>query len=498
MVLQRDIPVRIFGQADAGEVVTVRFASQERSTRADGEGKWLIELDPMPSNEKGQKLKVNTIVLSDILVGDIWLCTGQSNMAGMLRSYISYGDGQFEEYKDEPGDYKNEMIRLFTVDSSDADTPQTDTPAVDKWAVCSPQTSPDFSCTGYFFGKYLQPEAGVPIGLIKSAIGGTGIVSWLPLETMQQNPVTSRIYLDPYKQALERYPAARQRYEKATAEYRAKRAAGEEGGRAPQPPIGPLHPKRPAAYYNGMIFPLHNFSIKGAIWYQGENEGNAGNAEEYKTTFPLMIETWRKRWKQGEFPFVFVQLAAFRDPRDEPSDPQWARLREAQLFTLQTVANTGMAVAIDGGLTKNIHPPYKELVGKRLAAEALRLAYGNKGITQGPLYKSFKTKGNKAILQFENAGSGLISKDLLLDAYGAEPITLSSQTLSGFTVAGEDRIFHPANAMIDGKTVVVESGQVSKPVAVRYAWAEFPLCNLYNKEGFAASPFRTDDWPAAE
>ena len=496
MVLQRDVPVKIYGTGDIGETVTVQFGGQKETARVNGDGSWTVTLDPMRANKTSGKLQVNGITLKDVLVGDVWLCTGQSNMAGMLRSYIGYGDGMFTEYRNEPGDYSNDEIRFFSVPTTDSDVPLSDLAESAEWAVCTPDSAVDFSCTGYFFGKHLQPEAGVPIGLIKSAVGGTGIVSWLPLETMESNPVAERIYLDPYRKVLERYPAAQLKYEDALAQFKAKAKAGEATGKVPQAPMGPDHFKRPAALYNGMISPLHELAIKGAIWYQGENEGNGGHGEEYKTTFPLMIETWRKRWNQGNFPFIFVQLAAFRDPKEAPYDPQWARLRDAQLYTLKTVPNTGMAVAIDAGLTKNIHPPFKNLVGKRLAAEALRLAYGKKDVSQGPLYKSMKVNGYQASIRFDDTGSGLESRDRLLDAYGESPIRLSGDTLKGFTIAGADKVFYPAKATIRKNTVVVESPQVKQPVAVRYAWAEFPLCNLYNKEGFAASPFRTDDWPA--
>ncbi len=497
MVLQRDIPVKIFGTGDVGELVTIQFGGQKETTRVKGDGHWLVKLKAMPANKTPRKLRVNDTSLSNILVGDVWMCAGQSNMAGMLRSYIKYGDGTFKEFRNEPGDYRNDEIRFFTVPMTPSDAPLADLAESAEWQVCTPDSAVDFSCAGYFFGKYLQPQAGVPIGLIKSAVGGTGLVSWLPLEAMENNPVAERIYLNPYRKALERYSDKERDYQDALAKFKAKSKTERAAAKAPQVPMGPNHFKRPAALYNGMISPLHNLAIKGAIWYQGENEGNGGRSEEYKTTFPLIIETWRQRWSQGNFPFIFVQLAAFRKPQETPSDPQWARLRDAQLYTLKTVPATGMAVAIDGGLVKNIHPPYKELVGKRLAAEALRVAYGSEKISQGPLYKSMKVNGNQTLIRFDNVGSGLEARDRLLDAYGESPIRLSGKTLKGFTIAGEDRVFHPAKATIQDKLVVVESKHVKQPVAVRYAWAEFPLCNLYNKEGFAAPPFRTDDWPAS-
>ena len=251
--------------------------------------------------------------------------------------------------------------------------------------------------------------------------------------------------------------------------------------------------KRPSAMYNGMIFPLHNFVIKGAIWYQGENEANWDLVEEYKTTFPLLIETWRECWNQGNFPFILTQLAAFKFANPNPSDTNWARLREAQFSTLNRVENSGMAVAIDLGLSNDIHPPYKNEVGKRLAAQALKLAYGKTEIAQGPIFKGMKISGDKVTLEFKNVGAGLSAKEMVTDFYG-KPQKLSSDKLQGFSLAGSDQKFHWATAKIIGEKVELFCPEVPNPVAVRYAWADYPICNLFNKDGFAAVPFRTDDW----
>lgn len=500
MVLQRDIPAKVFGTADNESEVTVSIAGQSVKAKVKS-GKWTAVLKPLKAGGP-HSLKVtgdNTIVLKDVLVGDVWLCTGQSNMAGMLRSYVAFNGGMFEEFRNEPGDYSNDDIRLMTVKSLASDEPQSEIGVQQEWVPCNPDSALDFSVTGYYFGIYLQPEAGVPIGLIKSAIGGTSVSSWTDLVVMRENPVAKRIYLDPYQKDVDKWPANKARWEKRLEDWKLKRAAGEEVGRQPQMPSGPEHPKRPAAYFNAMLHPLQQFAIKGAIWYQGENEANRGLGEEYKTTFPLMIESWRKAWGQGDFPFIFVQLAAFRKVEDAPGDDPWARLRDAQNFTLKHVANTGMAVAIDAGLTTNIHPPYKKLVGYRLAAQALDIAYGKNAVSTGPSYHSVRFSDGKAYLKFDYTGQGLEARDITLDPYGESPFELSSDSLEGFTIAGPDRVFHMAEArLITNEIVEVSSPDVPEPASVRYAWAAFPLSNLFNKEGFAASPFRTDDWPVEQ
>lgn len=500
MVLQRDIPVKIYGTADSEKAVEVSIAGQKVSAKVK-KGKWTAKLKPMKAGGP-HSLKIkgqNTIQLKDILIGDVWLCTGQSNMAGLVRSYVGFNNGMFDEFRNVPGNYANDQIRFMTVESVATDEPQTEIGVQQAWVPCDPESAMAFSVTGYFFGKFLQPEVGVPVGLIKSAIGGTSVHSWTDMQVMKGNPVAKKVYIDPYEPALKNWPQNKAKWEVRLEQWKAKRKAGENVGRQPQMPDGPEHPKRPAAYYNGMLHPLQEFAIKGAIWYQGENDGNRGLGEEYKTLFPLMIENWRDEWGQGDFPFIFVQLAAFRKVEEQPGDDPWTRLREAQLYTWQNVPNTGMAVAIDAGLTTNIHPPYKELVGKRLAAQALEVAYGKKGIASGPVYRSSNFKNGKAYLKFDYSGKGLVAKNVTLDPYGESPYKLSADKLEGFTIAGADQVFHNAKARVTGKgTVEVYSSKVKEPVAVRYAWACFPLCNLYNKEGFAATPFRTDDWPAQE
>jgi sialate O-acetylesterase len=298
-----------------------------------------------------------------------------------------------------------------------------------KWLEANASTIGGFSAVGYYFGRDLQKALDVPVGIIHTSWGGTASEEWTSMKVLDAHP-----------------------------EHKGK------------------HPRQ-AKLYNGMIAPLIPYAIKGAIWYQGES--NAGRAELYRSGFPLMIRNWRDDWKQGDFPFLFVQLAPFA-PNGEQPDPAWARLRDAQLETTRKVKNTAMAVITDVGDKTDIHPKKKEPVGHRLALAAEAIAYGKKVEYSGPEFDKMAVDGNKAVLTFKHLGGGLEAKD------GA---------LTGFTVAGEDKEFHPAEAEIKGDTVVVSSKDVDKPVAVRYGWANYPAVNLWNKAGLPASPFRTDDWP---
>jgi sialate O-acetylesterase len=338
---------------------------------------------------------------------------------------------------------KNPKIRLFTVPRKIAEQPLPDTSG--KWVECGPDTVGNFSGVAYFFGRDLQKALDVPIGLIHTSWGGTIAEAWTPKEALEANPdlkklVPADIKIDDKKP----------------------------------------NPNQGTVLYNGMIAPLLPYAIKGAIWYQGES--NAGRAAEYETLFPTMIQSWRKDWKQGDFPFFFVQLAPYdRGAKlpTEPTDTAWARLREAQRLTLKT-PKTGMAVITDVGDKEDIHPKQKEPVGARLALAARAIAYGEKIEYSGPTYDRVNFADGKAILSFQHLGGGL-------EAKGGE--------LTGFTIAGDDKVFYNADALIQGDTIVVSSPKVAKPAAVRFGWANYPVVNLWNKAGLPASPFRTDDWP---
>lgn len=473
--LQRGKPMPVWGTADPGEKVTVEWRGQKVSTTADRNGKWRVTLKPMPAGgpyEMVVKGK-NTVVLKDILVGEVWVCSGQSNMEWPL--FLARNGEQEVASANYP------QIRLFIVPKAIADQPQEDLPG-GEWRVCTPESARNFSAVGYFFARELHRALNVPVGMVESAWGGTPAESWTSLSTLETNPVLRPI-LQNWERAVQGYPQALQRfYQQLQAWEESAAKARAEGKPEPPRPNRPVHPRnnpwKPAGLFNAMILPLVPYAIQGAIWYQGES--NTGRAYEYRTLFPAMIQDWRKAWGQGDFPFLFVQLANFMATRPEPGESAWAELREAQLMTLK-LPKTGMAVAIDIGEANDIHPRNKQDVGKRLALNALAIAYGKKVEYSGPIYTRMKREGSRIRLYFKHVDGGLT--------------TPNGEPLKGFAIAGADRKFVWADARIEGDTVVVSSPQVAEPVAVRYAWADNPVCNLYNKAGLPASPFRTDSWP---
>jgi sialate O-acetylesterase len=475
IVLQRGIKVPIWGWAEPGEqvMVSVSWHSMEWAVTAGKDGRWVFKMNapavggPYEMTIKGK----NTIKIENIMAGEVWVCSGQSNMQ------LAVSQAANAEQEIAAANYPN--IRLFTVQRTVAEQPESD--CVGDWQACSPETVAGFSAVAYYFGRELHKELDVPVGLVHTSWGGTPAEAWTRREMLEAEPDCAPI-LQRYADAVAKYPQAKAEYEQKLGEWKEAvgkaKAEGKTAPRRPGEPFGPGNPHSPAGLYNAMIAPLIPFGIQGAIWYQGES--NAGRAYQYRKLFPAMIKNWRADWGQGDFPFLFVQLANFMAVKGEPSESAWAELREAQLMTL-ALPNTGMAVIIDIGEANDIHPKNKQDVGKRLALWALAKTYGKKLVHSGPIYKSMEVGGNKVILHFEHVGGGLV-------AGGGEP-------LKGFAIAGADRQFVWADARIDGDTVAVNSDKVAEPVAVRYAWADNPVCNLYNKEGLPASPFRTDDWP---
>jgi sialate O-acetylesterase len=430
MVLQQDQPCPVWGTAEPGETFAVvlkvggeRIGSD--TVRAGQDGKWRFDLPKLKAGGP-YSLNIGQVTVNDVYVGEVWVCSGQSNMEWRI--------SQTADAEKAIANAKNPKIRLFTVPHTVSATPLTE--VTGKWSECNPDTVKNFSAVAYYFGRDLQKALDVPVGLIHSSWGGTIAEAWAT------------------KEALE--------------------AEDDLKGLIPQGEIKPKVPNQGTVLYNGMIAPLIPFAIKGAIWYQGES--NAGRAYQYRTLFPAMIKSWRTAWKQGDFPFLFVQLA----PYENVKEPTWPELREAQLFTSLKLKNTGMAVITDVGEAKDIHPKQKEPVGARLALAARAIAYGENIPYQGPLFDHQDVDGNKAILSFKNVGKGL---------------EVRGEALKGFTIAGEDKQFHEAKAEIKGDQIVVSSDKVEKPVAVRYGWANFPVVNLWNKDGLPASPFRTDDFP---
>lgn len=452
-VLQAGMMVPVWGTAEPGEEVTVEFEGQKKAVPADAEGRWRVRLDIL-SPGGPHELKVSaggrSVVARNILVGEVWLAGGQSNMEWPVRS-----SARAEE---EIAAARHPRIRLFTVPRRASEAPQRDVEGA--WKECSPESVAGFSAVAYFFGRELHQALGVPVGLIHASWGGTPAEVWTRREVFDEVPEL--------KECVAEDARRRAAHEKAAEQARAK------GKLAPRAPL-PL-----SSLYNGMIAPLIPYGLRGAIWYQGES--NASRAALYRTLFPALIRTWRRDWGQGDFPFLFVQLANFMARRAEPSESAWAELREAQLRTLSEVPRTAMAVAIDLGEEKDIHPRNKQDVGRRLARAALGTVYDRAVVYSGPLYDGMKVEEDRIRVFFKHVGGGL-------EARGGK--------LAGFAVAGADRKFVWAEAEIDGETVVVRHPSVPAPVAVRYAWADNPEATLYNKEGLPASPFRTDDWPRA-
>ena len=467
MVLQRESPVPVWGWADMGETVTVSVAGQTKTTSAGADGRWMVKLDPLKPGADPVELTVagkNSRTIKDVLVGEVWIGSGQSNMVWPVNRSL--------DHEKEIAAADQPQIRLFQVKNAVADAPKSDVEG--SWSICSPESVPNFSAVAYFFGRELRKSLDVPVGLIQSAWGGTPAESWTTNATLAADPMLRPI---------------QERWEKRMAEYPAAKAEKKPEPPGPGwPPMGPDHPHQPSCLWNAMIHPLVPFAIRGAIWYQGEN--NADRAFQYRTLFPAMIKDWRAAWGAA-FPFFFVQLAAFKDPVAEPADAKWAELREAQTMAL-ALPNTGQASAIDIGDPKDIHPKNKQEVGRRLALIALATTYGKGGVYSGPTYESKAVDNDKVRIKFSNVGGGLIgapSPSAKASGDGREA------PLRGFAVAGEDRKFVWADAAIAGDAVVVSSPKVPKPVAVRYAWADYPEGNLTNKEGLPANPFRTDDWP---
>lgn len=471
MVLQQGEKLPVWGKADPGEQVAVTIADKSAKTKAGKDGAWAVKLSKLKAGgpyEMAISGEKNSVRFEDVLVGEVWICSGQSNMEWPLKAAR---DGEKEV-----AEANYPQIRLFVVNKKVAAEPQT--ACEGQWAVCTPESVPGFSAVGYLFGRMLHKELNVPVGLIESAWGGTPAESWTSAETLASDPKLQPIVKN-FDKILEKYPAAKAKYEQDMAAWKQAadqaKAQGQPEPNKPNPPMGPDHPHRPSSLYNGMIVPVAPYALRGAIWYQGES--NAGRATEYRTLFPAMIQDWRKLWGQGAFPFYFVQLANFMERKAEPQvDSNWAALREAQLMTL-SLKNTGMAVIIDIGEEKDIHPKNKQDVGKRLALNALVKDYGKRLPYSGPIFSKMKVVGNEARLSFTHTDGGLTAK-------GGD--------LKGFIIAGADKKFVWADARIDGDQVVVSSPQVSAPVAVRYAWADNPECNLYNGADLPASPFRTD------
>ncbi len=482
MVLQREMDVPLWGWAEAGEKIKVKGNWNEQwvECQANSVGRWIVRLPTPPA---GGPFEITiqgreTITLKNVLSGEVWVCSGQSNMNMSLKPTVPWHKGCLN-YKKEIAKAQYPNMRLFTVELRSAGEPLSDCRG--NWQPCSPETVAEFSAVAYFFGRRLQKDLDVPVGLIHSSWGGTAVEPWTPMEALQAEPIC-REMLEQYQESVKKFPQAMQEYRQQLTRWVDQAVEARDQGRvAPPPPTAPTGPgfrDSPAALYNAMIAPLVPFGIRGVIWYQGES--NAGNAAAYRVLFPAMIRGWRTAWKQGDFPFYFVQLANYDvTPFPHLTPEKWAELREAQLMTL-ALPNTGMAVSADIGDKHDIHPRNKQEVGRRLALWALARTYGKELTYSGPLYKSMRIDQNRIILEFDHIDGGLVIN--------------GGPSLKSFSVAGADQKFVPAQASVVGETVVVHAEAVPAPVAVRYAWWDDPDCILYNQERLPASPFRTDDW----
>ncbi len=480
MVLQQKLANPVWGWDTPGTEITVTFEGQTKSATAAADGKWTVTLDPVPASAQPAAMSVigsSSRIFKNVLVGEVWICSGQSNMEWTVQSAT---DSDLEIMT---ANYP--QIRLISVPKVGTQEPQKDFKGA--WAECSPATVPSFSAVGFFYGRLLHQMLNVPVGLINNAWGGSAAEAWVNRDALEKD--------ERFKQLIERTvatevtnqaPEAKTKWEAAMAQWKERSEAAKAAGkpfteRAPGGPDAWLRGNaRPGNIYNGVLLPTIGYGIKGAIWYQGES--NASRAQEYASLFPFMIEQWRKEWKQGDFPFYWVQLADFQAEQPVPGDSAWAELRESQTKTIAAVPNGGQAVIIDLGEGKDIHPKNKRDVAERLVRWALVKDYGMKLPYRSPELKSADFASGKATLTIDTFGSSLITFDVLQG--------------KGFAICGEDKKWVWADAKVIGNDKIeVSSKDVAAPVAVRYAWSDNPVCNVYSKDGLPLTPFRTDSFP---
>jgi sialate O-acetylesterase len=435
MVLQQQCEAPIWGWADPGTHISITpgWSNTKHQTSADYEGKWFVKI-ATPSAGGPYSIIINEDTLTNVMIGEVWLCSGQSNMQWALNQ----SENADEEVQ--KADYPD--IRLFYAARDNARMPNRD--VYGHWDECTPRVAATFSAVAYYFGRELYKELDVPIGLLHFSWGGSTVQAWTDPEVLRTTP-EGRYYLAKFKEKID----------------------------TTRPGELPRNYRDPGANFYGMIRPLIPYGIKGVIWYQGEN--NVFEHQMYRNSFETMIKNWRNTWGEGDFPFYFVQLAPYHYSKEVVG----AALRDAQRKSLD-IPNTGMAVTLDIGNPGNIHPTNKKDVGKRLSLWALAKTYGKRNIAySGPIYESMEIEGNRIRISFAYAESGLYCK---------------GNKLTCFTIAGDDRVFHPADAVIDGNTILVSSNEVQKPVAARFAFENADEPNLLNKEGLPASTFRTDNW----
>jgi len=475
MVLQREKPVAVWGWADAGESVTVAFAGQSKTANAGTDGKWTLKLDALVASAEPRTLVVtgkdgHKLEVKDVLVGEVWLGSGQSNMAMNVQSSNNFDA--------EKAAAQYPLIRHYQESSTHAEQPQAE--GKGSWKACTPANVGGFSAVLYFFGREIHREVGVPVGLVNTSVGGTPIESWVAAEAQASHPETKANF-DALLKAYQDFDATKATavYEKQVAAWKIAvdkaKAAKSELPRKPYEPIAMRKFKGgPAGLYNGKVANLAPYTLRGMLWYQGE--GNAGNAGLYDKQLSQLVTSWRTLWSD-EVAFAWVQLPNYRDSDSE----SWPRIRESMMKVL-ALPKTGMAITLDIGDPKDIHPKNKQDVGLRLSYWALATVYGKKvPAVSGPLPSGSKVEGASLRVSLQHA-AGLKTRD--------------GGALRGFHIAGADKVWKNASARIEGTEVVLSSPEVAAPVAARYAWAENPDCNLVNGAGLPATSFRTDDWPA--
>ncbi len=508
-VLQQKVPLPVWGIADPGEPITVAIAGQTAITKANSGGAWSVRLKPLtaggPFTMTVTGAAGDLVTLSDVLVGEVWLCSGQSNMEFPVKYEANAGK--------EKATATDPMIHFARVQNIGASTPQTMVGC--KWQVATPVTIADFSAVAFHFAQALRKDFNVPVGVIGSYWGGTTAEAWSSRDALSESatlrymvgrerddvasyPDRVQAFYDSLAVETPKYNAAKAAYDAAKAKWDIDSAVAKASGApvplAPKPPAPlkpPVDPETqpdPMHLYNGMIAPLIPYGIKGAIWYQGES--NSERAFEYKELLPAMIFDWRRSWGEGDFPFLIVQLASFRPIATKPTTSTWAELREAQRQTALRSPNVGLTVITDVGDSTYIHPGRKRTVGERLAVAARGVAYGEAVEYTGPVFASTKTEGAAIRVAFTHVDG--LKAGTVRDISDTGAVVATPDKLVGFELAGADQVYHFADAKIDGASVVVTCPDVTTPVTVRYGWADYPVANLENSAGLWASPFSTD------
>lgn len=478
-VLQRDKPLPVWGTASAGEKVAVSFRGQTMHATAGGDGHWIVFLDPAPASASPAELTItgkNQVVVRDVVVGEVWLCSGQSNMEWPVsRAANAAAEIAAANFP---------LLRHVKIDHTVADVPAGSV-KTSGWQPATPQSAGGFTAVGYFFARDIQQKLDVPIGLINCSWGGTPIEAWMSPAALGSD-ARFMVVQERWQKTLADFPAAQAAHEMRLAAWLKAEADAKAGGEAayrawlkqnarPRPPRGPGDPWTPAGLFNGMVNPLLPYALRGALWYQGEN--NADRAGEYRALFATLVTSWRGHFAQGDFPFYWVNLANFKAPTD-PTGMTWAFLREAQTQVL-ALPQTGQALAIDIGNPDDIHPADKQEVGRRLALLAKVRVYGFSGDDTGPTFERVTREGAALRVRFTHADGGLLARD---------------KPVQSLEIAGADRVFRRAQGRIERDTLLVWSPEVKVPVAVRYAWRNAPEANLYNGAGLPAVPFRSDTW----